>query len=139
MRAGAVTAICKSWKCVRVGSARRPESECCQGACRSDTAVVVSFNLFFTVGRKEKDNFRGDVAAAERQQELRDCFYALRRTRQKRKRSEDIANRERGQEAVEGEDVRTGAVGTGDGTGSGDIIEHTTLRAGAAKDIEPLC
>ena len=63
---------------MRVGSARRLESDCCEGACRFDTAVVVSFNHFFTVGRKEKDNFRGDVAAAERQQELRDCFYALR-------------------------------------------------------------
>ena len=65
MSAGAGTAVCKSWRCVRVGGALRPESECCGGACRSDGAVVVSFNLFFTVGRKEKGNFRGDVAAAE--------------------------------------------------------------------------
>ena len=50
---------------MRIGGARRPESECCGGACRTDTAVVVSFNLSFMVGRKEKSEFRRDVAAAE--------------------------------------------------------------------------
>jgi hypothetical protein len=61
MRAGAVMAVWKSWRCVRVGDARRPESECCGrcgGACSSDKAVVMSFNLFFQ-GGKEKRNFRG--------------------------------------------------------------------------------
>ena len=88
-------------------------------AGRSDTAVVASFNLFFTMGRKEESDFRGDLAAAERQQELRDCFYALRRTRQKRERSKNIASQKIRQEAVEDEDedVRTGAVGIGDDTG----------------------
>ena len=56
-----------------------------------------------------------------------------------RERSEDIARQGREQEAVEDEDVRTGDVGTGHGAGSGDIIEHTTLGAGAVKEIEPLC
>ena len=37
--------------------------------------------------------------------------------------------------------MRPAAVGTGDGTGSGDIIEHTTvtLEAGAVKEIELSC
>ena len=101
---------------------------------------MASFNLFFfTMGRKEESDFRGDLAAAEASTRTAQLFLRSAANQAEARAQRKYREPKIRQEDAEDEDVRTGAVGTGDGTGSGDIIEHTTHGTGAVKEVEPFC